>query len=391
MARDRIRLSIVVTLLTTCALQGGCGVDPRSSDMPREGQRVSINAIDKTELSRLFSEMSVRDGGGYERFRFRLDNGTNNPAKVSVHSKSCSCLDAGFVGLSNDSNEEARIEPHADVIFEMRIDLRREPGKHRGSVDLLIEFPDGHSEEHKAVATVELFNDFNVEPPVIKVDVPSDVATPTARTVYVNHRWRTVNRSAPEVRVSSSAKWVKPGKPVRMGLAEEIAPGIAEQRWRLELTCDGLEALASRAEKAIRTTVLLDSSVFVASEGRSFPVIAERSSGLIVPTMVHFGSIEVGTKLRRRVLIRSADERSFSILDAASDDNAIDITFDKGGPSQSTWLNVWYRPRSVGELRGVINVVTNHPVETTFSIDVRGRALELQGEEYDNAAASARI
>jgi hypothetical protein len=108
----------------------------------------------------------------------------------------------------------------------------------------------------------------------------------------------------------------------------------------------------------------------------NIPIVAFVKKDLrLNPTTVSFGIIEGSERIERRVVLENRSQQSIEIEQISSSHPAVSVTV-KGKKDKDTVLVVSLDPTKIsGDLKGVIDVVTNRPDDGKLSMSVFGVAL----------------
>jgi hypothetical protein len=224
---------------------------------------------------------------------------------------------------------------------------------------------------------IRVHADVKVEPNRLVQAFRAGESDPVDRELRVSYIGRAERASAIGARLERLPAYVSVLSTASVGEATEIEAGISQQRFRLIVRITPTREVLSRS--LVDSALLIVSTTSGAELAQAqIPILLRRSSGIDAPREIQFGSTRRGDIRTRRLLLRSADERPFSILRISCSMEAL-IARASPGSAKQHWLEVVYRPRSAHHAVGSITVETDHPESDRIRIDTRSSVRDESG------------
>jgi hypothetical protein len=155
---------------------------------------------------------------------------------------------------------------------------------------------------------------------------------------------------------------------VPKGPPTQLAPGVWQRAWEV--------SLAVRPTPDLTATPMPRRLLFTFTEDRalaystaSLPVVISRVQGIESPRTVHFGTIQSGQTLQKRLVLRAADGRDFRIVKVSTDCTAFEVQASTTKLSTNHLLEVAFHAKTPGSAQATLTVETDHPDSPRINID----------------------
>lgn len=329
---------------------------------PVQSPSISGSAFKATQRDPLFLLESELGSSHLLRVPFEITNETEAALRVTVRSKSCSCIDV-TVPLTS-------VSPHSvgrgTAIF--RVNHVPETGLKKAATVHLSGVGDGGlMKQARCEVAYNILPDLEIVPPYLHIALGEE--NERAVVVEVIRRYRTApvavtvprfDFSVPELTVIATS-----------GPDEScLASGINELKW--------MARILVHSELTDRELVGNAKIVFGLgpSDSVRLPFRIYRKTGLLVAPSRHWFSATVaGFESMRRSVLRANDGQAFAILKCTPSSSDWRASNSSSQAAISHAIEIWFTPTELGERNGDIEIETSHPRMRRVSIKVQGTGL----------------
>lgn len=356
---SRFSVSICLSIFVAMTLVG-CGAAPDSA---------TVECLDpKQSKTWLLSEVNdTFEGHPDAAFRFPVVNRTSHPVVVRVRSIGCSCYQV--------KHAEARL----------KVDDRFEIGA--GATEVLTLFPprptfDRASDynfslgyERKTGELESVINcqgvlnsiaDIRVNPTVLTAEFVHD-SPAQAILMEVTRTARAREDVVHQIITRGWPDGTQVDEPVPVGEATQVLDGFWKQTWRVAARIPKPSLTASPQEVwPIRV-----GGASPDSPQNQAQLMVRFRSGLSGPRIVHFGDVQVGQPVTRRIQILARDGQPFRILGPSDPNEMLSIESDSTDATKAHWINLIMNAKEPGDFRQVLQVTTDHPTQANLAVEVR--------------------
>lgn len=288
----------------------------------------------------------------------------------------CFCVGVFHEERKLEGTETFTFGPGQEKSFQLKTNVPHQPGPWNYSAA----FKD---QENGQIILLKIagqnYSDLTIKPSSLIGNFTSDSPKSFQETVRLTRTVRGVNLpTLPKPIVSELPPFMKLLDVTEISQCKKLDEGIYSQSWEceFEIRDDGTLMGNTPAQ-----TVLI---AFPATESlaeiiKPITLLIRRKIGIDAPDHSSFGFCLLNHTNTRRILIRSADDKSYKILNCETDSDffsaqVAEVTEDENHISH--WLDLTFTPKTSGEHAGILTIETDHPDAPQVRISLHGNGKE---------------
>jgi hypothetical protein len=309
----------------------------------------------ETQSAALSSELSKHDGRA--EAWFLIENGGNREVTVTLASKTCTCVDLTLDGTAVAVGATFPLAVGQRKRIEASGRLSPAPAAHRFGAELKAD--DGSVVTLLGSRTV--YADLDSAPNLLTVPMQRGEPVGTA-VVEITHTFRSEKRSPPPPpTIPAVPKGVTVVSISPQHEPKELQAGLWQQAWDANLRLELRE---------IAKTPTHIGFVVAGAEVR-VPIKVTQGFGIVAPEVVTFGSVDLGSRRKRRVVMHSVGGAPFRVEKTKVDSDEVETSITASGDGRY-WVDLIFQPVEAGERRARLLVETNHPDSPQVAIELIG-------------------
>lgn len=338
----------------------GCGATPDPA---------TVECLDpKQSKTWLLSEVNdAFEGHPGAAFRFPIVNRTDYPVMVRVRSIGCSCYQVKHAETRLKVDD--RFEIGAGVTEVLTLFPPRPTFDRASDYNFSLEY-EGKPGELKSVincqGVLNSIADIRVNPTVLTAEFVHD-SPAQAVLMEVTRTARTRENALQQIVTRGWPDGTQVDEPVAVGEATQVLDGLWKQTCRVTARIPRPSLRASPQEVwPIRV-----GGTSPDSPQNQAQLMVRFRSGLSGPRIVHFGDVQVGQHVTRRIQILARDGQPFRILGPSDPNEMLSIESDSVAATKAHWTNLTLYAREPGDFRQLVQIATDHPSQANLSVEVR--------------------
>lgn len=355
------RFSVLLGIHLVVAMTAmGCGTAPEA---------VSVECLHpKQSKTWLLSEVDENFKSNPDAaFRFPIANRTGDPITVRVHSIGCSCYRVKHAETRLKIDDEVEIGSGATEVFTLSPPRPAFDSTSEYNFSLECEGKPGQpSSILSCHGVLNSIADVRVNPTVLTAEFVHD-SPAQAVLMEVTRTARAREDAIQPIVTQGWPEGTQVDEPVAVGEVTQVLDGLWKQTWRVtalipkpSLTANPQEVWPIRVRGASPD-----------SPQNQVQLMIRFRSGLSGPRIVHFGDVQVGQPVSRRIQVLARDGLPFRILGPADPKEMLSLNSDSDAASKSHWSNLTLNATEPGDFHQILQVVTDHPQQANLAIEVR--------------------
>lgn len=362
----KVYLSVILMLV---GIVGG-GVSIRHWSQESTVSRTSVRLL-RSEVqldTMLTSEVRARSQPVEGEFVFLND--TDKMQEIIFDGVSCGCTGLFSDNTKIEKGEHIDLTGGGSIAFRLRADLSGKQGKNR--LEAWFKVPSkvgGRTEQLTAVCVARVFPDVRVKPEVLVCSFRESDKTSIIKTLTVERIFRVQSAAAtmaPHIRGLPSGSRVVGVEEI--GDRVEIEGNLWKRSWKVDVRFEFTEEI-SVVPAPRRLIVAFEDSTDLDPMITEVPLLMRHEFGIEAPKSIHFGRVELTRTYDKRILLRAADGKEFTIVSVSCDSPSLKVKDVNRRPSVYHWLDLHLTPMSVDEGTATISVETNHSNCKQITID----------------------
>lgn len=326
---------------------------------------VCLGELRQRQQGVLLSEASRK---GFAEGDYTFENRTDQPATLTLDSKSCGCVDVRSVSPDRSAQigEPIVVAPGTRTTLRLRVRLAIRAETQSQTVTFTANSVRDQGRSLALRLDVPVIDDASIVPPAVTTNVTNVAERERLEVLTVVRYSRERPRSDARFSFGHQSKRLRLSS-TTPPKTEESEPGLWRQTFRATMAVD-LRDLDANEFETIR--VAIDG---LDGEGLSLPVSLVRKCGVKLSSgSLDFGSVELGKVSTRKILMYSADEREFGIDSTARPGEQFRADARTGPPMKRHIMEVQFEPKARGDFKDDVVIKTDHPEAPTLVVCCRG-------------------
>jgi len=306
---------------------------------------------------------------------FRLRNTLDTPVHILLKDQDCSCYSVQFGDQAWEVDEEFELAAGEQVSVRLNVEPSPLRAWQTWTVNAVARAADRGDEaavqEIEMTAGMRVLEDLVVSPVVLEVNLPAEPPNEpevSSLQLIVERIVDDQKLFAQPPRMDGLPEWIKTESIRRIGQPELMTKRYGKQRWQIALAI-GHPPTPNRTNVRFPISVAFEPTADEPRIAKSVPVTLRRSVGLSGPSRIVFSEMKLASSRRRRLVVRSLDDRKFSILGVSCSNGLFTVTQLNNAiqPKQVHAMELLVTPNRGGEIADTLVIKTDYAESTIWS------------------------
>ena len=319
----------------------------------------------------MYSELAlIEEKKGSFTGDFVFYNSSSELILVELKVTSCGCLSLQYEGRPLHVGDSFSILPGKTESVSMEMQYPRFPGKNEYKANFTTKYQ-GKDHIVEINMACPVFEDISIDPRIVQLNFDRSSVTSRNFSVLLVRTSREKSDLLGKPYLHNAPDFLALTKSSVRSYETEFEKGLWQKEWLLEFD------VKFPAEKEMPKVPQSVSLAFdgVSSHSVDFTLILSKTYGVIFPRTITFPDTRLSESRMRSISIQSAAKQPFAVKSASSDHSSFSIiTPVPSNELKQHWIEVEFVPKTLGENRGTLTLVTSHADSEEIEIDVEGIA-----------------